>query len=214
MTAEDCNVISGFKNRIGSPSTDNKSYSKLTMDDLTSAIHKMKHKGDDSPDGIPPTFLKALSPIALQELLEIFNTLFLYVDCPRIRASYKFQKLVHWIVKLHPIDQSALCRVSLNFSNVFKQVFKKDIAVKTKFYKLCKQSKMASKRNQCNVLYWLSSTSGKLSTLFGGKSYCHTCSAWVSWLPSSAGYTTSSMIDKHKSNFSVSSAAVDGVDKV
>lgn len=77
MTAKDCYLIKEFKNRIDSSSTDNESCSKLTMGKLTSAAQKMKQKEAAGPDSIPPTFLKALDPITLQELLEIFNALFL-----------------------------------------------------------------------------------------------------------------------------------------
>lgn len=76
MTAEDCYLIREFKNRIDSSSTDNESCSKFTMGKLTSAIQKMKQKEAAGPDDTPPTFLKALDPITLQELLEIFNALF------------------------------------------------------------------------------------------------------------------------------------------
>ena len=62
--------------------------------------------------------------------------------------------------------------------------------MKTKLYELSKKWKMASKRNQCNVRNCLSSTSAKLTTLFGGKSYCYICSRLVSQPPSSAGCTT------------------------
>lgn len=77
MTAKDCYLIKQFKNRIDSSSTDNESCSKLTMGKLTSAAQKMKQKEAAGPDSISPTFLKALDPITLQELLEIFNALFL-----------------------------------------------------------------------------------------------------------------------------------------
>ena len=84
MTVEDRNLIKEFKKRIDSPSTDNKMCSRLTMGELISAVWMMKCKVAADPDDIPPTFLKALGPIALQELLEIFNTLFQYADWPRI----------------------------------------------------------------------------------------------------------------------------------
>ena len=45
MTAEDRNLIRGFKKRIDSPSTDNESCSKLTMGEFISAICKMKRQG-------------------------------------------------------------------------------------------------------------------------------------------------------------------------
>ena len=41
-----------------------------------------------------------------------------------------------------------------------------------------------------------------------GKSNCYAFQTWVSRLPSSAGYPPSSTIDRQKSNFSTSSAAV------
>ena len=46
------------------------------MSELQSAIKKMKGKGAADPDNIPPSFLKSLSPLALQELLSMFNSSF------------------------------------------------------------------------------------------------------------------------------------------
>ena len=43
------------------------------MSERLSAFQKMKRKGAAGPDNIPPTFLKSLGPLALQELLSIFN---------------------------------------------------------------------------------------------------------------------------------------------
>lgn len=63
------------------------------MDELTSAIQKMKQKGIAGPDHILPTFLKVFGPITLQELLEIFNDSLLYADCPRI----------WWVATITPI---------------------------------------------------------------------------------------------------------------
>ena len=54
------------------------------MLELLSAIQKMKCKGTAGPDDIPPTFLKSLNPLALQELSSIFNTSFYLADCPQI----------------------------------------------------------------------------------------------------------------------------------
>ena len=84
MIVEDCNFIREFKKRIDSLSTDNGSCSKLTMVELTSAIQKMKGKGGAGPEDILLTFLKALGPINFQELLKIFNGLFMYADFQRI----------------------------------------------------------------------------------------------------------------------------------
>ena len=46
------------------------------MGKLQSAIKRMKGKGAAGPNNIPPSFLKALGPLALQELLPIFNSSF------------------------------------------------------------------------------------------------------------------------------------------
>ena len=44
----------------------------------------MKGKGAAGPGNIPPSFLKSLGPLALQELLSIFNSSFSLAHCPRI----------------------------------------------------------------------------------------------------------------------------------
>ena len=54
------------------------------MDELVFAIGQMKTKGAYGPDDIPPTFLKALGPVALAELLAIFNAAFELGVCPQI----------------------------------------------------------------------------------------------------------------------------------
>ena len=56
----------------------------FTMDELTHAIGQMKTKGAYGPDDIPPTFLKALGPAALTEMLAIFNAAFELGVCPQI----------------------------------------------------------------------------------------------------------------------------------
>ena len=90
MTDEDRNLIREFKKRINSSSTDNESCSKLTIGKLTSAIQKMECKGAAGPDDFPPTFLKTLGPITLQELLEIFNAL----HCSCMLIVQEFGKLL------------------------------------------------------------------------------------------------------------------------
>ena len=44
----------------------------------------MKGKGAAGHDNIPPSFLKSLGPLALQELLSIFNSSFSLSHCPHI----------------------------------------------------------------------------------------------------------------------------------
>ena len=44
----------------------------------------MKLEGVSGPNYIPPSFLKSLGPLALQELLSIFDSSFSLAHCPRI----------------------------------------------------------------------------------------------------------------------------------
>ena len=79
---------------------------------------KIRGKGTAGPDNIPPSFLKSLSPLALQELLSIFNSSFSLAHCPCIWrvatiisllkagkspsevASFRPISLTSWVVKL------------------------------------------------------------------------------------------------------------------
>ena len=73
-----------FKKCLHAPCVDNESCAPLLMGQLQSAIKRMEGKGEAGPDNIPPSFLKSLDPLALQELLSIFNSSFSLVHCPRI----------------------------------------------------------------------------------------------------------------------------------
>ena len=54
------------------------------MSELKTAIDKMKRKGAAGPDGIPPSFIKALGPKSLEVLLSIFNKSFAAGALPQI----------------------------------------------------------------------------------------------------------------------------------
>ena len=69
MSHIDRDINQQFKKGISAPSADNKSCAPLEMGELLSAIKKMKGKRAAGPDNIPPSFLKSLGPLALQELL-------------------------------------------------------------------------------------------------------------------------------------------------
>ena len=69
MSHIDRDINQQFKKGISAPSADNKSCAPLEMSELLSAIKKMKGKRAAGPDNIPPSFLKSLGPLALQELL-------------------------------------------------------------------------------------------------------------------------------------------------
>ena len=76
-------LIREFKKGVNLLSTDDNSRTKLTKGELEYAINKMKQKGAPGPDGIPPFSVKALGPVTLQELLDIFKKSFSQADCPR-----------------------------------------------------------------------------------------------------------------------------------
>ena len=65
-----------LKKVLKSPSVEGKSCQTLKMSELKTAIRKMRRKGAAGPDDISPSFLKALGPKALTELLAIFNLSF------------------------------------------------------------------------------------------------------------------------------------------
>ena len=46
---------------------------EFSMNELETAIKRMRRRGAPGPDDIPPAFLKELGPIALQELIDICN---------------------------------------------------------------------------------------------------------------------------------------------
>ena len=82
MTKEDHDLNCLLKKRLNTPSINDESCS--SMSEVLSAIQKMKRKGAAGPDNTPPTFLKSLGPLALQELLSIFNASFHHADCSQI----------------------------------------------------------------------------------------------------------------------------------
>ena len=84
MSQSDRDTNRQVKKRIKTPSVDDESCAPLLMSELQSAIRKMKGKEAASPDNIPPSFLKSLGPLAVQELLSICNSSFSLAHCPRI----------------------------------------------------------------------------------------------------------------------------------
>ena len=84
MSQSDRDTNRQLKKRIKVSSVDNEGCAPLIMSGLQSAVKKMKGEGAAGPDNIPPSFLKSLGPLALQELLSIFNSSFSLAHCPRI----------------------------------------------------------------------------------------------------------------------------------
>ena len=65
-------------------SVDNEYNRDFTLAELKKAIAKMRRKGAQSPDDIPPTFLKEIGPKVHFVPLEIFNMTFRTSCCPKI----------------------------------------------------------------------------------------------------------------------------------
>ena len=86
MTKEDHDLNRLLEKRFNTPSVDHESCCSINMLELMSAIQKLKRKGAASPYDIPPSFLKPLGPLPLQELLSIFNASFHHADCLQIRG--------------------------------------------------------------------------------------------------------------------------------
>ena len=84
MSRSDRDINRRFKKCLHAPSVDDKSCPPTLMDELQSVIKRMKGKGAAGLDNIPLSFLKALGPLALQELLSIFNSSFSLAHCPQI----------------------------------------------------------------------------------------------------------------------------------
>ena len=71
----------------------------------------MKGKGAAGPDNIPSSFLKSLGPLALQELLSIFNSLFSLAHCLRIWRVAIIIPLLK--AKKSPNELASFCPISL-----------------------------------------------------------------------------------------------------
>ena len=65
-------------------SVEDESTKPFVMEELEKAIHKMRTKGAAGEDEIPPSFLKALGPVAKEALLSIFNQSFDNASVPQM----------------------------------------------------------------------------------------------------------------------------------
>ena len=116
MSQSDRDTNRQFKKRIKVPSADDESCAPLLMSELQSAIKKMKGKGAAGPDNIPPSFLKSLGPLALQELLSIFNSSFSVAHCPRIWRVATIIRLLK--PGKSPSEVASFCPISLKLCAV------------------------------------------------------------------------------------------------
>ena len=79
------------------------------MGKLLSAIKNMKGKG--AAGNIPPSFFKSLRPLALQELLPIFNSSFSLAHCPHIWRVATIIPLLK--AGKSPSEVASFCPISL-----------------------------------------------------------------------------------------------------
>ena len=84
FSKEERNVNRQMKKAMRTYNTQSEYGQALTMTELKKALSKMKRGGAQGPDDIPPPFLQELGPLALQELLNIFNASWTTSECPQI----------------------------------------------------------------------------------------------------------------------------------
>ena len=111
MSQSDRDINRQFKKCLHAPSVDNESCTPLLMGELQSVIKRMKGKGAAGRDNIPPSFLKLLGPLALQELLSIFNSSFSLAHCPRIWRVATIIPLLK--AGKSPSEVASFCPISL-----------------------------------------------------------------------------------------------------
>ena len=73
-----------LKRKLGAETVEDEYCQDFTLPELKKAIAKMKRKGAAGPDEIPPSFLKELGPLALEELLQIYNISFQTATVPQL----------------------------------------------------------------------------------------------------------------------------------
>jgi ribonuclease HI len=72
-----------LKRLLNSNITQPESFPDFTMQELETAIKRMRRKGAPGEDDVPPSFLKELGPAALKELLAICNQSLRESKCPQ-----------------------------------------------------------------------------------------------------------------------------------
>ena len=133
----------------------------------------MKRKGAEGPDQIPPAFLKELGPIALNELLGIFEQSFQSGNCPQVwrnaviipllkagkppsaLESYRPISLISSVVKLLERmvnDRLFTLAETKGWFNFQQAGSGKDEVARTRSHALFSRSKMVSNRRRWSGL--------------------------------------------------------------
>ena len=114
-----------LKKKLGCALVDKRLSRNFTLGELRKALKKMKRKGAEGPDGIPPSFLKELGPKALNELLEIYNSCYRTSYCPQIWKLaiiiplLKADKLASELASFRPISLTSC--ISKCFERMFAE---------------------------------------------------------------------------------------------
>ena len=121
MSQSDRDINRQFKKCLHALSVDHESCPPLLMGELQSSIKRMKGKGAAGPSNIPPSFLKSLGPLALQEYYP-YSThhfhLLIFHKSEGLPLSFHYSKLRNLLVKSH-LSVSSASHAPSNFWNVF-----------------------------------------------------------------------------------------------
>ena len=118
LNKEDRSVRRELKKRLNGQSVDGVECSDFSIGELNKALRKMRRKGAEGPDEIPPAFLKELGPTALNELLAIVNQSFREGSCPQVWRNsiivplLKAEKPASMLASYRPISLTS-CVVKL-----------------------------------------------------------------------------------------------------
>ena len=84
LSREERKLSLKLKRLLGSKVEQPETFPDFTMQELETAIKRMRRKGAPGEDDIPPAFLKELGPVAKKELLDICNQSLRESKCPQI----------------------------------------------------------------------------------------------------------------------------------
>ena len=130
FTKDERSLKRDLKKRLEAPSVDTEHGRDFTNGELKKAISKMRRKGAQGPDEIPPTFLKELSPNAQQELLTILNSCLRNAACPHI---WRIATILPLLKANKPASELASFR-PISLTSYVSKCFERMIAERLYYY--------------------------------------------------------------------------------